>query len=125
MINDLESFLLHKEKTDRHSATIRAEIVGGSLRISGQALGTAVLEVFGEDEYEHFYTFDERNTEKLFGLLMKNRKDDKEPLTEEPLTEELLTKKLLTGEFGGTDGDKKLREFCEKNEIKYEFFSYY
>ncbi|MCL2550152.1 MAG: hypothetical protein FWE78_04415 [Methanimicrococcus sp.] len=109
-MKDLETFVLHREKTDRHSATVWAEIVDGSLRISGQALGEAPLEVFGEDEYEYFYTFDERNTEKLFGLLMKNRTDVKE---------------LLTGEFGGTDGDKKLRDFCEKNEIKYEFFSYY
>jgi len=105
----VNTFVLCDEKTDRVSIHVWAEITDGCLKISGQDLGQAPLEFFGEDEYEYFYTFDEKNTGRLIGLLPKG----------------CCIRERMIDNFGGADGLKRLREFCEKNEIKYEFSNWF
>lgn len=102
-------FLLCDKVT--HSTKIRVwgEIKDGCLKISGQDLGRAPEEAFGDNEYEYFYDFDNYNTERLFQLLLSERND---------AVDEFISR------FSGNFGIKELREFCEENRIKYRFFSF-
>ena len=104
-----ERFVLCNEKTSRVKVNVGAEISEGCLTIAGQDLGQAVTDVFGESEYEYYYEFDQQNTERLFNLLKTERQSVNE---------------VLTQKFGGMDGCRRMREFCEANNIKYSFFSY-
>jgi len=96
---------------EKHSTKIHVwfEIKDGCLKISGQDLGRAPGDFFGDNEYEYFYDFDSYNTERLFQLLSSEGKDGIEEF-----------KRRFSGNFG----IKKLREFCEENRIKYRFFSF-
>jgi len=104
-----ERFVLCNEKTSRVKVNVWAEISEGCLTIAGQDLGQVVNDVFGESEYEYYYEFDQQNTERLFNLLKTERQSVNE---------------VLTQKFGGMDGCRRMREFCEANNIKYSFFSY-
>lgn len=96
---------------ERHSTQIHVwcEIKDGCLKISGQDLGRAPGDFFGDNEYEYFYDFDSYNTERLFQLLSSEDRDGLEEF-----------KRRFSGNFG----IKNLREFCEENRIKYRFFSF-
>lgn len=103
-----DRLILCNEKTPRLNVFVTAEISEGCLKISGQDLGEAPKEVFGEDEHEYFYNFDRENTELLFALLAPGEKD---------------IAKVLVREFSGMDGCRKLRAFCDENRIKYSIFT--
>lgn len=103
-----ESLVLCDEETTRVQINVWAEIIEGCLKISGQDFGEAVEDVFGDDEYEYFYDFDRENTERLFALLSPAG---------------LNIKEIFLQMFGGIDGCRKLKEFCDKNNIIYSFFT--
>lgn len=96
------------EETSRAKVNVWAEILEGCLKISGQDFGQAAEEFFDEDEYEYYYDFDQENTARLFALLT-------------PEGQNIID--MLVQKFGGIDGCITLREFCEENKIKYNFFS--
>ena len=104
-----ERIILCNEKTPRVEVNVWADLSEGCLTISGQDLGKAVMDFFGDIDYEYFYKFDRNNTERLFTLLNADGQKIKE---------------VLTQKFGGMDGCRTLREFCDANNIKYSFFSY-
>ncbi len=103
-----DRLVLCNEKTPHVNVFVSAEMTEGCLKISGQDLGEAPKETFGEDEYEYFYDFDLENTKRLFALLTPERED---------------LAQVLVREFSGMDGCRKLREFCEENHIEYSFFT--
>ena len=88
---------------------VSAEVRDGCLRVSGQDLGSRVEEIMGRDEYEYFMDLDMKNTDRLFALLSTDKKDPKETFIQN---------------FSGLDGCRLLREFCEKNKIKYKFSTF-
>lgn len=92
----------------RVSIHVTAEIIDGKLLISGQDIGKACEEAFGESDYEYFYNFDIKNTEKLFNII----------------TKETACNKLnaLHKYFQGIDGCKILRKFCQEHDIIYSFY---
>ena len=102
-----ERFVLCNEETSRVKVNVWAEISEGCLTISGHDLGEAVMDVFGDIDYEYYYEFDQQNTERLFNLLN---------------TEGQSVNEVLTHKFGGMDGCRIMREFCEANNIDYRFF---
>ena len=99
--------VLCDEKTTRLWVNVEAKVSGGCLKISGQDLGKAVEDYFGEDEYEYFYDFDRENTERLFSLLTHEAQNVKD---------------VFMQKFSGIDGCKSLRDFCDANGIAYKFF---
>ena len=104
-----EEILLCDEQTSNASVTVWAELSEGCLTISGQDLGKAVMDFFGDTDYEYFYKFDQENTERLLQLANPEGQD---------------LSHVLIQRFGGMDGCRILREFCDANSIKYSFFSY-
>lgn len=104
-----EQILLCDEQTSNVSVTVWAELSEGCLTISGQDLGKAVMDFFGDTDYEYFYRFDQKNTERLLQLANPEGQD---------------LSHVLKQRFGRMDGCRILREFCEANNIKYSFFSY-
>ena len=102
-----ERFVLCNEGTSRVRINVWAEISEGCLTISGHDLGKAVMDVFGDIDYEYYYEFDRQNTERLLNLLN---------------TEGQSVNAVLTHKFGGMDGCRIMREFCEANNIDYRFF---
>ena len=93
------------ESVDVH---VRASIIDGALRISGHDLGPLVEDSWGDDDYEYWYKFDRKNTEKLIAAI--HGEEDPE--------------EALLREFSGEDGCSKLRSLCNKKHIKYRFSSY-
>lgn len=104
-----ERFILCNEGTSRVKVNVWAEISEGCLTIIGHDLGEAVMDVFGDIDYEYYYEFDQQNTERLFNLLN---------------TEGQSVNEVLMQKFGGMDGCRILREFCEANNIKFSFFAF-
>lgn len=105
---DFGQLVLCNEKTPIVTVLVRAELLNGGLRISGQDFGASVEKIFGKDEYEYFYDFDPTNTEKLFDLIRLENGD---------------VKGVLLQKFGGMDGCRILREYCEANDVKYRFYA--
>ena len=105
-----DKLVLCDEKTSRVSVYVCAELAGGCLKIMGQDLGQAVQETFEVDEYEYFYDFDRENTARLFSLL---------GTADQKVEERFLEM------FGGMDGCRALREFCDANGITYRFSTWY
>lgn len=95
----------HSERVEVHVA---ASLLNDALTISGQDLGPAVEDSWGDSDYEYWYRFSRQNTEKLFAVIC----GDKDP------------KEALLREFGGEEGCRKLREICKENGIEYQFSSY-
>ena len=108
-MEQLESFALCEEKTERVWVIVRAEIIDDCLKISGHDLGDAPKEFLGGDEFEYWYNFDKINT-KLFLELLPG--------------EEHGIKKMLYENFNGLDGCKKLEKFCKTNNIEYKYMSW-
>ena len=103
-----DRLVLCDEKTPYVQVFVSAEMSEGCLKVSGQDLGEAPRETFGEDEHEYFYNFDLENTERLFALLTPEKQS---------------IAGVLVREFSGMDGCSKLREFCDANRIEYSFFT--
>jgi len=108
-MKELETITLCEERKEHLWVTVSAVIENGCLKISGQDLGDAVADRFGDDEYEYGYNFDEKNTEALTELLTANGRSLKEALLEE---------------FGGMEGCRRLCGFCGANKIEYEHWSW-
>jgi len=108
-MEQMDTFVLCNDKTDRVWVNVWAGIKDGCLTVSGQDLGDAPQDFFGSDEYEYWYTFDKINTDRLIMLLTQEGHDFKEQLLEK---------------FNGVEGCKKLKEFCKANDIEYKFMSW-
>ena len=100
---------LWKAENEKGSYSLTAKIEDGCLKIDGQDLYPNKENIFNTSEYEYIYGFDCHNTEQWLNLI-----------TDDGLSNEAA----LLSKFGGEDGCKNLREFCEANDIKYEFFSH-
>lgn len=97
---------LCNEKTDRVNVYVSASILESSLIISGQDYGKAVTETWDVGTYKYYYSFDQDNFNLLKSLLV---------------TDDIQLKDALQERFGGMDGCKKLREFCQANDIQFLF----
>ena len=104
------SIELWRMKDEKGTRTVTAYKEDGCLRISGQDLYPNKENIFNTSEYEYIYGFDCHNTERLFNLITDNG---------------LSNEAALLSIFGGEHGCKNLTEFCEANEIKYEFYSHF
>ncbi len=107
-MNQLKRFVLWKDEIEGIRITVWAEIRDGSLTVSGQDLGKRLEDLFGEGEYEYFYSFDRENTARLIALLTDGGPD---------LKGELIQR------FSGNEGCARLRQFCEENDLTYSFYS--
>lgn len=90
-----------------------ANLAHGVLTLNGLDTGEAPEQVWGSDCYEYIYKFDAENTEKLFQAIAGGTV---------PADEEACLKALADWN-GGTDTDSKIRDLCNREGIKYSFFS--
>lgn len=102
------NFILCRHKSDTVDISVNAQVVNGCLNVSGQDIGGAAMEVFGDYDHEYFYDFDRENTQKLFELLAEDA---------------LAAQELFQKKFGGPQGCAALREFCERHGVAYKSFS--
>jgi hypothetical protein len=72
-INDLDTLILCKHRSERLWVNVWAQIENGCLLISGQDLGDAPKEFFGMGELEYWYKFDRTNTGRLIALLAEKK----------------------------------------------------
>lgn len=100
---------LCNERNERVSVHVTARQEGKCLIISGVDCGQTVEDIWGDDDYEYWYSFDEENTALLFGKLSA---PDVSPLI------------ALKERFCGMDGCRQLREFCDSEGISYHFDSW-
>jgi len=91
------------------SIYVTAALNGGELHISGQDLGKAVQDFWGEDDYEYWLTLPVKETKRFFRLLGAEGKD--------PLV-------VLKERFHGEKAFRAIRAFCNAHGIKAEFSSY-
>ncbi|MBO5564344.1 MAG: hypothetical protein J5935_01880 [Lachnospiraceae bacterium] len=80
----------------------------GKLEFSGQELGPYTEDVWGDLDYEYWYSLDEEATKKL----LREIGGEEDP------------KGAIQKMFSGTRGLTKLRELCDEKNIPYSFFSY-
>ncbi len=93
---------------DRVEVHVRADMTDGALTFSGQDLGPYVEQVWGDSDYEYWYSLDRENTGKLLSAIH----GEQDPQA------------ALLREFSGEGGCRKLRQTCEGNGIRYNFHSY-
>ena len=109
-IPDMTSIELYSNETEALWVNVWAEIKNGKLTVQGQDLGGPVEKWFGSSEFEYECRFDESNTRKLFSILSENGSDPIEMLMER---------------FSGPRGFWELKDFCDKANIPYEYFSWH
>ena len=85
-----------------------ASITDGELAVSGQDLGSYVENSWGDSDYEYWYTFTTEETVKLLDVI--GGAEDPEA--------------ALVREFNGVNGCRKLVRLCDREGIKYSFYSY-
>ncbi len=107
-MKDLSNLSLCDWRSERVDVHVSADLVNGALTISGCDLGPLVEEVWGDLDYEYWYSLDEQNTEKLFAAIH----GETEP------------EEALLREFSGEGGCRAFREICGNNGIQYRFDSY-
>lgn len=107
----MSSIELCNYKSEKVDVYVSAYINDGELTLSGQDLGSSVNEFWGDIDYEYYYTLSVKNTEKIHESLKKDSGEEMELL------------ELVKIYFSGVDGCKNFREYCEKNHIKYDFYS--
>lgn len=93
------------------SIYVDASLHEGGLTISGQDIGKAVEEFWGDSDYEYWLTLPPASAEKFFKLICANS-PGKDPL-------DVLKKK-----FNGTGAFSGIRSFCARHGIKAKFDSY-
>lgn len=91
---------------------VRAYIIDGQLKIEGQDLGSRVEAITGDYDYEYWYSLSKFETVKLHQLLKTDSCSNKDLL------------ELMPRYFSGVDGCTNFREYCDKNSIHYDFFTY-
>jgi nucleoid-associated protein YejK len=100
---------------DEFKCQVRNKIIAyydnGKLRIEGQHSDPLAKkkENWKSDEFEFFYKFSREMTEKLYNTLK----------IESETGDGFMV--LMARYFSGDFGDVKLRDFCEKHQIEFEF----
>ena len=100
---------LCNEKNAQVSVRVTAFLENGKLTISGIDSGNYPSKIWGDDDYEYWYDFDEQNTKRLFESI-KAEADNPLP--------------AIKDHFSGMDGCSRLREFCDSNGIIYRSSSW-
>ena len=93
------------------SIYVDASLHEGELTISGQDIGKAAEDFWGDSDYEYWLTLPPASAEKFFKLICANSPG------EDPL--DVLQKK-----FHGTGAFSGIRAFCARNGIEAKFDSY-
>lgn len=96
---------------ERVSIYVDASLVDGELHISGQDIGEAAEEFWGDSDYEYWLTIPEKDTRKFFKLICADS-PGKDPLT------------VLQKKFHGESAFRSISAFCKRHGIKAEFFSH-
>lgn len=107
-MKEFRDLVLCDYKSDKIWIIVRASLVQGALELAGHDLGDNVKNFWGDDDYEYWYRLDAKETKRLLKLI-------------HGIWSPLET---IKREFSGPDGCRKLRELCDKNGIRYEFYSY-
>ena len=98
-------------KRPRVSIYVTARLLDGELIISGQDLGEATEEFWGDSDYEYWLTIPPEGTKKLFTLLCADS-PDADPLD------------MLQNKFHGESAFRNIRAYCGRHGIKAKFESY-
>jgi len=106
-----QSVSLCELKRPRISIYVTASLAEGELIISGQDIGEAPEEFWGDSDYEYWLTVPSADTEKFFKLLCADNPGS------DPLD-------VLRKRFHGESAFRGIRAFCQRNGIKAKFDSY-
>ena len=99
-------------KRPRISIYVTASLLDdGELIISGQDLGEATEEFWGDSDYEYWLTIPPEGTKKLFTLLCADS-PDADPLD------------MLQNKFHGESAFRNIRAYCGRHGIKAKFEPY-
>lgn len=107
-MKEFTNLVLCDYKDEHIWINVRASLQDGSLEISGHDLGETVMKYWGDEDYEYWYRLDEKGTKKLLWLIHGTWNPSE----------------MLVKEFGGPDGCRRFRELCDKNGLRYDFYSY-
>ena len=105
-----QKITLCEQKGTNVSIYVEATLHKGELTISGQDIGQAADDFWGDRDYEYWLTLPPAVTKEFFKLICANKK--KNPLNE-------LKKKLH-----GTEAFSDIRSFCASHGIEARFDSY-
>ena len=105
----ISSCTLCDDNTASFYVYVNACLDGSKLTISGVDCGQSPEQFWGDEDYEYWYYFDEQNTALLFNRIGAAESN--------PLI-------AMKERFSGTDGCKRLREFCDSVGIVYRFDSW-
>ena len=106
-----QNITLCEVELERVSIYVDASLVGGELHISGQDIGEAAEEFWGDSDYEYWLTLPAKDTRKFFKLICADS-PGKDPLT------------VLQKKFHGESAFRSISTFCKRHGIKAEFFSH-
>ena len=106
-----QNIMLCEQKGTNVSIYVDASLHDCELTISGQDIGQATEEFWGDSDYEYWLTLPPTSAEKFFKLICANSPG------EDPL--DVLQKK-----FHGTGAFSGIRAFCARNGIEAKFDSY-
>ena len=104
------STILCNEKNGLLERTVRVEIDGDCLKISGHDIESVQRENARAYKYQYSYTLDKYSTQRLYSVLSKG-------------SGEFSLLNLVAENFGGMNGCRKLREICMENDIPFSFSS--
>ena len=106
-----QTVTLCESKQERVSIHVTASLVDGKLIISGQDIGEASEEFWGDSDYEYWLTIPVTDTQKLFKLLC-TADPDADPMD------------VLQNRFYGESAFSDLRAFCQRHGISAAFNSH-
>lgn len=110
----MDQVTLYEHSDKSISITIWAYIQDNKLVIAGQDLdkgGSNVSDVWGDSEYEYFYSLSPGDTQKLHTFLIEETKIEGELLF------------LMYRFFAGDGVCTRFREYCEKHGLEVKFHS--
>ena len=105
-----QNIMLCEQKGTNVSIYVEATLHKGELTISGQDIGQAADDFWGDRDYEYWLTLPPAATKEFFKLICANKK--KNPLNE------------LKKKFHGTEAFSNIRSFCASHGIEARFDSY-
>ena len=105
-----QKITLCEQKGTNVSIYIEASLHKGELTISGQDIGKAAEDFWGDRDYEYWLTLPPAATKEFFKLICANKK--KNPLG------------VLKKKFHGTEAFSDIRSFCASHGIEARFDSY-
>ena len=103
--NVIEIKLYDIKREDGDWFSLSAQIYEGRLILFQHDFSKLHERMFGDEECEEYFTFDEENTDKLFDLFK---------------TKDLLTSLYIY--FDGEMRDLEFYDYCKENGIEYESF---